>query len=256
MKNTPNAIPDLPLPDWDALQQIEIQECDEALQPASLCREWLTWPAYYHQQVTGALPECYLRSELFRRLLLAARALPDGKQLVILDGWRPFAVQQYLYETLINLMRHADPSQSENARQQEARRLVSPPSTEANAPSPHLTGGAVDVTLANADGLLMDMGSLFDEPGPRSATAALENSTRSSDREARDNRRVLYHAMIGAGFTNLPSEWWHYDFGDQLWAWYSGADSARYSATRPYSLERLWQQRFGTPATAATEIKR
>ena len=29
--------------------------------------------------------------------------------------------------------------------------------------------------------------------------------------------------MLDAGFSNLPSEWWHYDFGDQLWAWHTGA---------------------------------
>ena len=34
----------------------------------------------------------------------------------------------------------------------------------------------------------------------------------------RDNRRLLYNVMTEAGFTNLPSEWWHYDYGDKFWA--------------------------------------
>jgi D-alanyl-D-alanine dipeptidase len=24
--------------------------------------------------------------------------------------------------------------------------------------------------------------------------------------------------MLEAGFTNLPSEWWHYEYGDMNWA--------------------------------------
>ena len=35
------------------------------------------------------------------------------------------------------------------------------------------------------------------------------------------NRRLLYHVMTENGFTNLPSEWWHYDYGDRFWAYYN-----------------------------------
>lgn len=34
------------------------------------------------------------------------------------------------------------------------------------------------------------------------------------------NRRILYNVTIAAGFTNLPSEWWHYDYGDKFWAYF------------------------------------
>lgn len=27
--------------------------------------------------------------------------------------------------------------------------------------------------------------------------------------------------MNKAGFTNLPSEWWHYDYGEKFWAYYN-----------------------------------
>ena len=29
------------------------------------------------------------------------------------------------------------------------------------------------------------------------------------------------NVMTKAGFTNLPSEWWHYDYGDRFWAYYN-----------------------------------
>lgn len=240
------AIPALALPDWDALARIPIHDSDERLLPASLSPRWLTWPAYYKQGISGAIPECHLRAALFDRLIRAADSLPDTYRLVILDGWRPFTVQQYLYDTLINLMQHARPDAAPAQLALEARSLVSPPSTDAGAPSPHLTGGAVDVTLADADGRLLDMGSGFDEASPLSWTAALEGGEAASMQRlmARHHRRVLYRAMTDAGFTNLPSEWWHYDFGDQLWAWYSGANSALFGATRPDNLERLWQSQL------------
>jgi len=28
----------------------------------------------------------------------------------------------------------------------------------------------------------------------------------------------LIAALTGAGFTNYPSEWWHWSFGDRYWA--------------------------------------
>ena len=36
----------------------------------------------------------------------------------------------------------------------------------------------------------------------------------------RENRRLLYNTMVGQGFTNLPSEWWHFDYGNRFWAFY------------------------------------
>lgn len=174
---------------------------------------------------------------------------------MVLDGWRPFIVQQYLFDTLMNLIRHAYPELDADARYAFARTLVSPPSTDPKAPSPHLTGGSVDVTLSDADGRLLDMGTVFDEASPLSWTAALEaastddgterDSQEDDGREqARRNRRILYNAMTAAGFTNLPSEWWHYDFGNQLWALHSGERLAFYGATRPPGVERLWQSQL------------
>lgn len=31
-------------------------------------------------------------------------------------------------------------------------------------------------------------------------------------------RRLLYHTMLAAGFINYSEEWWHYSYGDRLWA--------------------------------------
>ena len=31
--------------------------------------------------------------------------------------------------------------------------------------------------------------------------------------------------MISVGFTNLPSEWWHYDYGTKFWAYFNNTDA-------------------------------
>ncbi|MEA1973540.1 MAG: M15 family metallopeptidase, partial [Candidatus Cloacimonadota bacterium] len=50
-----------------------------------------------------------------------------------------------------------------------------------------------------------------------------------SEEEALKNRRILYWAMIEEGFENYPDEWWHYSFGDQMWAMLYGNSDAYYS---------------------------
>lgn len=242
---TETPIPDHALPDWQALRTIPVAECNAPLLPVSVSPCLTTYPAYYKMGVPNAVNECFVRREVFDRLLEASRLLPDGIRLVILDGWRPFIVQQYLFDTLLNLIEHARPELDDTERYAFARTLVSPPSTDPQAPSPHLTGGSVDVTLSDSQGRLLDMGTAFDEANPLSWTSALESQPENRFSAARRNRRLLYNAMTAAGFTNLPSEWWHYDFGNQLWGWYSGELKARYSATRPPGVERLWQHQLG-----------
>ena len=57
-----------------------------------------------------------------------------------------------------------------------------------------------------------------------------------SDEEARTNRRLLYWVMTEAGFANNPTEWWHYSWGDQLWARLMGRPHAHYGACIPHGL--------------------
>lgn len=241
------AIPSIALPNWQEVSQVAIVESNERLQPASLAPlPVCIYPVYSRMGIPGAIAECHLRTSVYRRLLKAASLLPDDLRLVVLDGWRPYSVQQHLFDTLVNLMEHADPSCPSDQRLIDARNLVSPPSILNSSPSPHLTGGAVDVTLANQYGEMLDMGSLFDEASPVSYTASLEEIEHPTPVQlsARRNRRILYNVMQYSGFTNLPSEWWHFDYGDQLWAWYTQSPKAIYGATDIDSLETLWQEQL------------
>lgn len=248
-------IPDLPVPDWQAISHIPIRESGEAFQAISLSPQICTWPAYFKMGIAHTLPECYIREGVYLRLLEASRYLPDHLTMVVLDGWRPFKVQQFLYETFLSLLDEAHPDWDETQRIAQARQLVSPPSTDPKAPSPHITGGSIDVTLMDCDGRLLNMGTLFDEASPLAFSAALEGreDLTTSQQEARDHRRLLYHAMRQAGFTNLPTEWWHYDYGNQMWAWHRlkagdiDAESAcaHYGVSHPHTLEHMWRAQLG-----------
>ncbi|WP_432463915.1 M15 family metallopeptidase [Agarivorans sp. QJM3NY_33] len=238
-------IPEQALPDWKALQEIQICDNNEPLEPMSLSSSIKVYPAYHKMQIRHAISECFVRGSVFERLIEAEKLLPTGIHLVILDAWRPFPVQQYLFDTLMNLMEHANPELSPQQCNDKARNLVSPPSTDPKAPSPHLTGGSVDVTLCDQHGRLLNMGTLFDEASDDSWTAALERPALSKALQlAQQNRRLLYHAMTNAGFSNLASEWWHYDYGNQLWALATQQSCAFFGATRPSGIERLWQQQL------------
>ncbi|MBB3190297.1 M15 family metallopeptidase [Halomonas cerina] len=246
-ESLPSAIAPHPEPDWSVVSRLPIAGSDEPLVPLSLAPAPLRiFPVYAKQGLPGAIDECYVREGVYRRLLRVARALPTDYGLVVLDGWRPWRVQQYLFETLHEALRAHHPELSEEALLERTREFVAVPSRDARAPSPHLTGGAVDVTLSDADGLPLDMGTLFDEAVPASHTAALEAIARptSRERQARDNRRRLYGAMLEQGFTNLPSEWWHFDAGDQLWAHYGGHQQAVYGPAELETVESRWRRQL------------
>ena len=240
-------IPSLPEPVWSQVNNLPIQGCESELVPMSLAPPPVAvYPAYSKLGIPGAVAECHVRPEVHRRLLQAARNLPKGLSLVILDAWRPWRVQQYLYETLFEAIRAQHGDLGDERLLERTREFVSLPSRDPAAPSPHLTGGAVDVTLCDENGLQLEMGTAFDEAVPASHSDYYERYAPIDDtqRRARDNRRLLHHAMSKAGFTNLPSEWWHYDYGDQLWAWYCGEPAALYGPTELQGIEDRWRRQF------------
>ena len=170
-------------------------------------------------KMKNAEERCFVRKEVYERLIEAAGKLPGGYRFRILDAWRPFALQQELYETYSeDIIREFELENcTEEYRKEVIRRFVSEPVRNADIPPVHTTGGAVDLTVVKEDGKELDMGSGFDEFTDRTNTAFYE---KHFDPEITANRRLLYSIMTGAGFTNLPSEWWHYDYGDRFWAFY------------------------------------
>ncbi len=129
--------------------------------------------------------------------------------MLILDALRPQRVQEQLWAALEGTdlrMYLADPARG----------------------SIHSFGMAVDVTLIDANGVELDMGTPFDDLTPLSHPAKeaifLREGRLMHTQIA--NRQLLRNAMIHAGFQGINTEWWHFDCGDRLkvraeYAWVS-----------------------------------
>ena len=183
---------------------------------------------YHAMGLPGARPRNLVREGVADRLSRVAVSLPDGLSLVVWDGWRAVATQRALYDDWAAELRAAHPDWSPHEVDLETARYVSAPSDDPRCPAPHVTGGAVDLTLADGDGAPLDMGTGFDAFVPEAGALAFEHHPGP----VRDRRRLLFWAMAAHGFTAYLEEWWHYDFGDQFWGSIGGVP-ARYGPVAP-----------------------
>jgi len=183
----------------------------------------------------GAIDRALVRKSVADRLLRASALLPRGYSLVIFDAWRPYEVQKSLYDEYYNALRVKEENKalSEEALHRLARTFVSYPDKSRRFSFVHASGGAVDLTVADENGIPLDMGTTFDDFSPAAAVDYFEGEER--DAAVRDNRRLLYTVMNEAGFTSFPSEWWHYDYGDLFWAALTG-EPAKYPSVYEITL--------------------
>lgn len=219
---------------WEDIERIVIKECGEKLIPLSLYPEKiLVRPQYVLQGINGALIECFARESVLKKLVEASKMLPEGFKIVIFDSWRPVKVQKELFDRYKKETAKSNPEKSNIELENLVIQFVAFPSCDPQKPSPHSTGGAIDLTIADSKGYYLDMGSEFDETTERSRTNYYENRG-SRIMKIAYNRRLLYNIMTNVGFTNYPREWWHFDYGNQNWAWKTSNQYAIYGKAEPY----------------------
>ncbi|MEU1284855.1 M15 family metallopeptidase [Kitasatospora sp. NPDC005856] len=172
------------------------------------------------QDGTGAF--AHLRAGVLDRLLDAQAALPDGLRLLFVEGYRPPALQSSYFDEYAAELRTANPDWPADRIRSATSRYVSPPEI-----APHSAGAAVDLTLVDADGRELDLGTRVNASPEESAGACYTHADGISA-QARANRRLLSDALTGAGLVNYPTEWWHWSYGDRYWALATGAPSALY----------------------------
>ncbi len=179
----------------------------------------------------GHIPPFSLRRSAVLRLEEAQRLLRERspeKRLFVYDAYRPVAVQRFMIEHTANAIAasrgfdRADLSpEDEESVFADVYQLWAPPTGDPAHPTPHSTGGAVDLSLADAAGVPIDMGSDVDGPPPQCLPDYYRARVLQGDPEALRydrNRSLLQEVMEAAGFHQLPTEWWHFSFGDQSWA--------------------------------------
>jgi D-alanyl-D-alanine dipeptidase len=164
----------------------------------------------------------HVRADVLRRLLLAQRALPDGVRLLIVEGFRPPRLQSTYFDSYADEMRLANTGASEDRIRELTSAYISPPEV-----APHVSGGAVDLTLCTEDGVELSLGTEVNAT-PEESDGGCRTAAVNISAESRTNRRLMGDAMTAAGFVNYPTEWWHWSYGDRYWALLTGAPAARY----------------------------
>jgi D-alanyl-D-alanine dipeptidase len=230
---------------------VPIVECHEPLVPLLPSLFSLAQPHAYAQLGApyGDRSPFFVRQGVRECLIAAQTALqqthPDWR-LQIFDAYRPIAVQQFMVEHMFHELARAQglvladlTSTQREALYQQVYEFWARPSSDPTMPPPHSTGGAVDVTLVDKWGNPVEMGSPIDELSLRSYPNHFAGSSDARDAQFHQHRERLNAVMALAGFKRHPNEWWHFCYGDQLWAWLMQQEHpetawvARYGAVSP-----------------------
>ncbi|MBC7778001.1 MAG: D-alanyl-D-alanine dipeptidase [Phycisphaerae bacterium] len=136
-------------------------------------------------------PACLLRPEAAQAIVKAQKALKkNGLGLKMFDCYRPRPYQQRLWDKVPN------PD------------YVTPPAKG----SMHSRGAAVDLTIVDASGKELDMGTPYDFFGREAHT-----DNNNLPQKVLANRRILRVAMEAVGFKGIRTEWWHFSYQNKEW---------------------------------------
>lgn len=205
----PNSLAPLPVPpSEDASRRVRISETGGPL--VEIPSDIDTFHAYLRFESPKIPKRMLARQEVIDRIRKANSLLPHPFRLVVLDTWRSREAQRELSRIYKEIYPDLD-----------ATFVADPDDTVLVAP--HTLGAAVDLTLA-VDENPLPLGSDFDQFDETAASLYLENKAELTAQEEldRDLRRLLGNVMLQAGFAPLQSEWWHWSYGDQRWAAFTG----------------------------------
>ncbi len=145
---------------------------------------------FYH-----GLQQAYLQRSVAKKVVRAQKHLQrrrPGHALQIMDAARPRSVSRAMYEMM---------------KDTRFRKYVAHPAKG----SMHNYGAAVDITIADAEGELLDMGfNPFYKSKLFAAVSFGWSKLRGSTDQQKANRALLKRIMVNAGFIPLAHEWWHF----------------------------------------------
>ncbi len=178
----------------------------------------------YFQAGLSETQKMFLREGVAQKLLNVQKKL-KGLKFKIWDGFRPRKVQDNIYQKYWSELKTAHPEWDDETLRLKVGAFVSPGYQKDRIP-PHATGGTVDLTLIDANGKELDMGTEFDCFEAKAAAFFYEIYRNYP--EIQKNKQILREAMLTENFTLDEEEWWHFDYGNQTWALKMGADFASY----------------------------
>ena len=148
------------------------------------------------QILYDGLTEAYFQPDVAVMLANARRYLLDtlpGANLIIYDAARPLSIQRIMFDVVKNT---------------PFRNYVANPERTGL----HNYGAAVDLTIIDANGVPLDMGTPFDffgrAAGNREKELVAEGLLTPQHVQ---NRQLLRYVMVKAGFQTISGEWWHFN---------------------------------------------
>lgn len=160
-------------------------------------------------EITG--DSIYVRDAIARKLAKVESLLRDrGYRLKVVYGYRHPKVQQRYFDQ----RKAAIITQRSDMKGDELDRythnFVAVPDIAG-----HPAGAAVDLTIINADGSYVDMGTGIAD---YSSEEKIRTYASGLSSEQLLNRQLLHDLMVGEGFAPFYGEWWHFSYGDREWA--------------------------------------
>ena len=146
------------------------------------------------------LQKVYVQIDVARRLAKSQEYLSginSNYHLLVYDGMRPLSVQWEMWNALDTIpVVHRG-------------KFVSNPKNG----SVHNYGAAVDLTICDQEKRPLDMGAGYDDIR-KIAYPSLESEFLASgelNEQHISNRKMLRTALKSQGFSNIPTEWWHFN---------------------------------------------
>lgn len=162
----------------------------------------------------------YLRREVAQRLNAAQASLPSGYRLRAHTALRTLAMQKRNWDGYFQRLREENPTWPLSALRRATNKFHAP--YDQKAPPGHCTGAAVDVSLLDPEGNVLDL------IAPTKGWEAADTWSNKIGPEAKRNRMIMVEAMLNAGFSNCRDEYWHYSYGDSAWAVRMGESACPY----------------------------
>lgn len=155
---------------------------------------------FMRQRLYFDIDKLYLQKDVAERLSKVQEYLKQLRPdltLLVYDGVRPLSVQKAMWKAL------------DTIPVKERVKFVSNPASG----SIHNYGAAIDLTIAKNDGTALDMGAGYDDirkiAYPSWETHFLQTGELS--KEQVENRKLLRKVMASQGFSNIKTEWWHFN---------------------------------------------
>lgn len=158
-------------------------------------------------------PAVLLRKSVYQKIKIAQTFLPDNYYFKIYSALRLLEEQTALWQKEYHKIKKSHPTLFEEQLIIKTKAVCADPRFGFGG---HQTGGAVDISLCNKNQKEYDMGTLYTQISSKTPTKA-----KGLTQTQKKNRFILINVMEKAAFINYPNEWWHFCYGDRMWAAYS-----------------------------------